>query len=275
MRWLIGSRFSSSLWRMPPPCSCYMLNFLFDCAMAACGDGVVVACWRHPYHAVIALSSHQVEVVRERGMEETRILTSAVALAEENKNKNASAGKLQEVICLYNLMPVVLANRKGRRSGASFTCDETSVRGQCRVFIKHFLIVSSHDFTPTAVIFAAALSFKAHRRMFVESGDMSSSIIDEPNAKISSCLGSQSMAQVEARFFVLCGRLFCFSLVSCPRQPLNVHRPRVFCVVQVVLKEGGDLSALTGLLGCSVAAVRLLTEREGGGVCLTLREDTG
>lgn len=55
----------------------------------------------------------------------------------------------------------------------------------------------------------------------------------------------------------------------------NVHRPRVFCVVQVVLKEGGDLSALTGLLGCSVAVVRLLTEREGGGVCLTLRENTG
>ena len=40
--------------------------------------------------------------------------------------------------------------------------------------------------------------------------------------------------------------------------------------MQVILKEGGDLSALTGLLGYSVAAMRLLPEQEGGGICLSL-----
>ncbi|CAM9459708.1 unnamed protein product, partial [Ectocarpus fasciculatus] len=40
---------------------------------------------------------------------------------------------------------------------------------------------------------------------------------------------------------------------------------------QIVLKEGGDLSALAGFLASTVTGVRLLSEREGGGVCLTLQ----
>ncbi len=41
------------------------------------------------------------------------------------------------------------------------------------------------------------------------------------------------------------------------------------------MKEGSDLSGLSGLLACSVVGVRPLSEEEGGGVCLTLRvEDT-
>lgn len=51
--------------------------------------------------------------------------------------------------------------------------------------------------------------------------------------------------------------------------------PRLFRGAQVILKEGSDLSALAGLLGYYVAAARLLTEQEGGGVCLTLRETEG
>eukprot|EP00752_Nemacystus_decipiens_P009138 g8162.t1 len=41
---------------------------------------------------------------------------------------------------------------------------------------------------------------------------------------------------------------------------------------EVMLKEGSDLSELTSLLGWTVGAVRLLSDQEGGGVCLTLRD---
>lgn len=37
------------------------------------------------------------------------------------------------------------------------------------------------------------------------------------------------------------------------------------------MKEGSDLSALAGLLASTVTAVRLLSEGEGGGICLTLQ----
>lgn len=66
--------------------------------------------------------------------------------------------------------------------------------------------------------------------------------------------------------------LLCHTYIPTVHLTPNVRQPRLFCAAQVILKMGGDLSALTGLLGCSVAAVRLLTEQEGRGVCLTLRE---
>lgn len=93
---------------------------------------------------------------------------------------------------------------------------------------------------------------------------------------VSNSLGSETTAESKRLF------LFSWASSSLPRDAYSYGNPHPYQtrrlllrVAQVILQEGSELSALAGLLGCSVAAVRLRTEEEGGGVCLTLREEQG